>query len=194
MAPIKVCSLDGCSKPHQARGWCRKHYHRWRSTGDPLKTKSTPWGEAKHYLQEIVIPYQGNDCLTWPYGRCQSYGQTRVHGKTAFAHRVVCEAVYGPPPTPEHHAAHSCGKGSSGCVNPNHLRWATVVENHADKLEHGTHNRGERHPLAKLTESNVHEIRSLRGKATQVELGLRYGVARSIISRIQTGKRWSWLE
>ncbi|WP_142995505.1 hypothetical protein [Mycobacterium persicum] len=28
-----------CNKPAKKRGWCEMHYCRWRSTGDPLKTK-----------------------------------------------------------------------------------------------------------------------------------------------------------
>lgn len=29
------CSIDGCSLPVLARGWCRRHYQRWYQTGDP---------------------------------------------------------------------------------------------------------------------------------------------------------------
>ena len=25
----RPCSIDGCDAPHEARGMCRKHYHRW---------------------------------------------------------------------------------------------------------------------------------------------------------------------
>ena len=30
-----TCSIDGCSKPVNARSWCNTHYYRWRKTGDP---------------------------------------------------------------------------------------------------------------------------------------------------------------
>lgn len=36
------CSIDGCATPigpSGARGWCPKHYHRWRNNGDPLVTR-----------------------------------------------------------------------------------------------------------------------------------------------------------
>lgn len=29
------CSIDGCSSVVVARGWCNKHYLRWRYNGDP---------------------------------------------------------------------------------------------------------------------------------------------------------------
>lgn len=32
----RICSIKGCGKPLRARGWCVKHYNRWRRHGDPL--------------------------------------------------------------------------------------------------------------------------------------------------------------
>lgn len=44
--------------------------------------------------------------------------------------RLVCEAVWGPAPSPDHHAGHTCPDGENcRCVNPNHLRWMTPEEN-----------------------------------------------------------------
>lgn len=31
----KPCKIDGCSSPASGRGWCSKHYQRWRRHGDP---------------------------------------------------------------------------------------------------------------------------------------------------------------
>ena len=30
-----VCSVDGCGREVNARGWCERHYQRWRAHGDP---------------------------------------------------------------------------------------------------------------------------------------------------------------
>ena len=30
----KICSIEGCGKPHSARGWCVRHYDLWRRRGD----------------------------------------------------------------------------------------------------------------------------------------------------------------
>ena len=33
----RPCSIDGCAEMLVARGWCSKHYQRWRQHGDPLR-------------------------------------------------------------------------------------------------------------------------------------------------------------
>src|ERR1035437_6194985 len=33
---MRICSIDNCNQPHQAKGWCLKHWLRWRRRGDPL--------------------------------------------------------------------------------------------------------------------------------------------------------------
>lgn len=38
--PDRTCAVDGCDRSAHAGCWCGKHYHRWKSTGDPLKTLS----------------------------------------------------------------------------------------------------------------------------------------------------------
>jgi hypothetical protein len=36
---MRLCSIDGCQRPHLARGWCNLHYKRWWENGDPLDAK-----------------------------------------------------------------------------------------------------------------------------------------------------------
>lgn len=33
------CSISGCEGKHEARGWCKKHWYRWRRNGHPLKLR-----------------------------------------------------------------------------------------------------------------------------------------------------------
>lgn len=41
-----ACSVDGCQAPaNGGRGWCNRHYLRWRKTGDPL----TPTGRLPNW-------------------------------------------------------------------------------------------------------------------------------------------------
>ena len=189
---MKVCKIAGCSGKVFARGWCQKHYHRWWSHGDPLAGR-TPEGDCPRFLEENK-DYAGDECLIWPYGKDgHGYGQVWQGGRHRQAHIVMLELVAGLRPTPEHQAAHSCG--NRACVNPQHLRWATQSENEMDKLLHGTHNRGERNSMAKLTAAQVLEIRSLLEQGMpQKEIGGLYGVSQFAVRHIKTGRRWAWLE
>lgn len=194
MATPRICSIPGCGKPHKARGWCNAHWQRWNSHGSPL-AGGTAHGAALHYLHETVVPFTGSGCLNWPYGRIgNGYAQVTIDGKHELVSRVVCYIVYGQPPSPTHEAAHSCGKGHEGCVNPNHLRWATAVENAGDRVPHGTARRGERQNLAKLTEAQVREIRDLQGRIPQRTIAAHYGVKAGTVTSIFRRDSWAWVE
>ncbi len=197
MASPSICNVAGCNKPvHvQARGLCRAHYLRWHRSGDPIAggKMQAATGEALAYIERVVLSHDGDDCLLWPFSRSRGAAMIYVDGRNSRVGRIVCERVHGAPPTPAHHAAHSCGKDHLGCVNPNHLRWATPSENNQDKLDHGTGNRGERHNLAKLSERDVLEIRHLRGSASQSSIARRFGVSVSTVKDIHARRTWGWL-
>ncbi|RWL14840.1 MAG: hypothetical protein EOR57_31335 [Mesorhizobium sp.] len=154
--------------------------------------KKVPNGTCLRYFYDVVLPYDGAECLIWPFGKTSDgYGKIDVDGRTTRVSRVLCEKAHGPPPTPTHVAAHSCGKGRSGCVTKRHVRWATHQENEDDKSLHGTRPNGESHWFAKLTAAQVASIRALQGKATQKEIGEMFGVDRSLVGLIHNGKIWN---
>lgn len=196
-AKFKACSIDGCKgNAHYSacgcRGWCGKHYQRWQRLGDPL-AGGTFDGEPERYLSEVVLAYEGDECLPWPFGKSGGYGTIYIDGRSHLVHRRVCERVNGPPPTPEHDAAHSCGKGHEACCAKRHLSWKTHVGNMADKITHGTSNRGERHGSAKLTNGDVLAIRELQGQKLQREIAAQFGISTTCVSQIHRREIWGWL-
>lgn len=191
-----ICSVDNCSAPSRASGYCTKHYLRFRRHGDPLRVKNNipPRGEIWAFF-EAAKSYQGDDCLTWPFSRDgRGYGYLRLRGDGAFkkrpAHRAICEAVYGPPPDPTQLATHRCGNGHLGCVSPKHLKWATHKENMEDMVAHNRSTRGSKNPVAKLTADDVRKIRSLLGTMSQPAIARMFGVSQPNISCIKREISW----
>ncbi len=193
MANSRLCSIPGCGKRVKARGWCSSHYCRWAMHGDPIGG-GTHKGDAMRYYLDVVLVYHGSKCLIWPFARdSQGYGVVRSGGKSMRVHRKVCEAVNGPPQSPDHEAAHSCGKGHEGCCTRRHLEWKTKKENADDRLIHGTHNRGERQWGAKITEAQAREILALKGLIAQRHIAEMFSVSISIVGSIHSRRTWSWL-
>lgn len=193
MAERKICAAIGCDNRAYSKGFCRNHYHRWSRYGDALGGGTSP-GEPRRWLAAHV-GWTGDQCLMWPFAmRTGGYGRVHIRGRQQeYAHRIMCSLAHGPPPTPKHEAAHSCGNGPEGCVNPRHLRWDTAKGNAADRAIHGTENCGERNGQAVLTPEDVREIKSCGGLEPQWVTAQRYGVSRQTVSDIRRGKRWAHL-
>jgi hypothetical protein len=130
-------------------------------------------------------------CILFPFQRSKDgYARITVEGRLVFACRYICERFYGPPPTPKHQAAHSCGRGRDGCVNKRHVSWKTPKDNINDKREHGTLLLGSRHPMAKLSEAQVKEIKAKAAEVSRKDLAAMYGVKLPTINDIMRGTTW----
>jgi hypothetical protein len=199
MTEFKACSVGGCHKnAHQhsngRKGLCVSHYKRLLRHGDPLGG-GTPMGEPMRFIREIAVPYRGDECLIWPFGKWSNgYGVLNRRGPNIGAHRFICRLVNGEPPDITYDAAHSFGNGHLGCVNHRHLSWKTRSENLADRLLHGTHDRGERSVNAKLTDDNAKEILSLRGTISQTKIAKKFGVSQTCVSMIHRRLTWPHID
>lgn len=72
------------------------------------------------------------------------------------------------------------------------LEWCTSKENVAHCIKNGLQKlTGSFNPCSKLNEKQVAEIKKLKGTFTQRELGLRYGVSKTLIQYIHNGRNWT---
>lgn len=185
MAKSRLCSIPGCGKPHRAKGMCNPHYEIRRLQTKIGGAKPVYRGHVRQFYHDTVLPYEGDDCLIWPYNRGKKgYAVMMQDGKSLRISRVLCTEINGPPPTPKHHAAHTCGKGRDGCVTKGHLAWKTPSENEADKKIHGTFFVPS-FRKSKVDDAQVREIVALRGKMTQKAIGEKYGISGQAVSNIQ---------
>lgn len=107
--------------------------------------------------------------------------------KTCTVHRLVAEAFIGKRDHP-YEVAHNNGIRDDNRVC--NLRWALPVENSADRILHGTVPCGSRNGSAKLTPDQVLEILE-HVHISAGEFSRRFGVHRSTVSYIRTGRNWA---
>lgn len=82
----RECSIEGCGRSHDARGWCTMHYRRWKRNGDPLTrvvNRGDPAGSLSSHSER-----QG-ECLVWTGAMSRDgYGISKAGGKSMGAHRL----------------------------------------------------------------------------------------------------------
>lgn len=74
------CAIAGCSRKHNARGWCLLHYKRWKRTGDPNLVTVAPKGAG--------------------YLKPDGYRIHCIGGKDFREHRMIAEKALGKPLPP----------------------------------------------------------------------------------------------
>lgn len=166
--------------------------------------------QAQLKIEERSIPVPGPGCWLWlaTIGK-NGYGRNST-GKRSYqeAHRASYEAFRGNIPAGMC-VCHKCDTPT--CVNPDHLFLGTHQQNMMDRARkvacglrpaaknsrvngwrghtHGySYNRGQSNGKSKLTAEQVREIRSMAG--TQRQIAQRFGVSRSAINDILSGRNW----
>ena len=82
----RLCKIEGCEGRYEAKGFCIKHYKRYKRYGDPNKRLKKANGEGGH---------DGN-----------GYRIIYVKGKRIFEHRHVMQEHLGRKLSPEEHIHH----------------------------------------------------------------------------------------
>lgn len=131
----KECSVDGCTRPSWARGWCNTHYARARANG------GDPGGAAfrvpAHTVLEQWVASRDRSIgcwtdVTWE-AAVKGYPSIWVGDSSTFASHYVLRLDGFERPSPQFEALHSCD--NPPCVNPAHLHWGTRRENMLEKWD-----------------------------------------------------------
>lgn len=129
-------------------------------------------------------------CWFWRGGRYSNgYGEAKLNGKQITAHRLSFILHHGEIPE-DACVLHKCDMRS--CVNPEHLYLGDRKQNSKDMVSRKRSLKGEKQPMAKLTQDNIAEIKILRALGYKlVDIAKKYKVCHSTISLILSGKRWA---
>ena len=185
---MRICSINGCKNRHEAKGFCQKHYLRWKAHGEAV---NTPLNRDKSFQERFeekveLIPF--STCHWWIASVSRRYGQIRRNGKAVPAHRAAYELYIGPI-RQGMYVLHTCDHRL--CVNPDHLFLGTAQDNMDDMILKGRDKKahGSKHYSTKLTDKDILKIRSLSG-VSQKEIGRMFEVTQASISLIINNKNW----
>lgn len=139
-------------------------------------------------------PAGPDDCWEWTAGRYKrGYGAFWDGTIRTSAHRYGYTLKVGPIPDGLW-VLHRCD--NPPCQNPAHWFLGTAGDNNEDRHSKGRSQgpRGEQAGHARLSESQITEIRSLYLSGTpQREIADRYSISRPTVSGIVRGARWAHL-
>lgn len=139
-----------------------------------------------HEHLKHITPDQ-NGCWLWA-GSTESngYGRSKHQGEVWWVHRLSYTLHKGPIPNGLV-VCHACDVRN--CINPDHLFVGTIADNQRDMKIKGRAARGERSSSAKLTESDVRNIREDARPGWCIAEA--YGVSQTTISEVKSRKVWA---
>lgn len=129
------------------------------------------------------------------YKKPNKYGKTYlrvclcVAGRRYYesVHHLVLVAFVGPKPL-DMWGCHKDDNSSNNHVS--NLRWDTPTGNFEDRDANGKTAKGETHYCAKVTETQVAEIRAMKGVQSQRKIGEIFGLSQYAVWAIMNRKSW----
>ena len=146
------------------------------------------------FWSNVAVTRDPSECWPWVGGEFQGrggYGRFSVNGGGRRAHIVAYELANGPVP----HGImvrHACD--NPPCCNPAHLLCGTAADNSRDRSARGrsADRRGALHPLARLDEAAIGEIRKLAEMGRRhADIASEFGISRQHVGKIARRENWS---
>lgn len=134
-----------------------------------------------------------DECWEWTAARRRNYGVLGVGETTVNAHRLAYMLEH--ETEPDDNVLHTCD--NPPCCNPAHLYDGDQSENTRDWYDRQDAREkfeGESNPNAELTRADVVEIKRRLESTTVAALAEEYGVSRTTVSHISTGRNWEDVE
>lgn len=196
----RTCSVDGCHSTVLARGFCRKHYARFRKYGTtnlPPKPVKPPKPEPRQKGEDMLrqlIAIETDECVEWPRGRYPTgYGHIGNRGPGGgYTHREAMFLAGIAPAEGQTVVRHLCH--NPPCVNLRHLRWGTVQDNIDDRTDRGVWHeamkaRWQHSRSGQLSDWHRQQIKhyAMVGMP-QTAIGHRFGVSDYTIRKIIKGQ------
>ena len=137
MRDPQPCAVDGCEGRSESRGWCDKHYQRFKANGTPLRPD--PPSMEERYWARVIKGDSPDDCWGWSgstsgagYGQVERWEGNQRH--RTYAHRMSLQ-IHGVDIPEGMVVLHSCD--NPPCTNPRHLRVGTQLDNMRDARDKG---------------------------------------------------------
>ena len=186
------CSIDGCGKKATGKGFCSKHYTRFRLYGN-TEAKSFDHEPIEIRFWLCVDKKAEHECWLWKRpASSNGYGRIRAghRSKEVTAHRLSWVLHNNDEIPAGMVVMHKCD--NKLCVNPYHLQLGTYKDNTQDMISKG---RAKYKPLYGSTNGNAlldeEKVRLIKGsQESHAALARLLGVSASCIADIRKGRRW----
>lgn len=183
----RKCSKEDCDSRHYCKGYCIKHYRRFKKYGSPdaLKRRvGKGLGHIERFMAFVEVAESG--CWEWTGALCDGrYASFAIGRKFISGHRFAMEYLKGES-AEGLQVRHTCD--NMRCVNPDHLLAGTHQDNMDDKVERNRQVKGSAVSTAKINEGQAEEIRASTDPVKLI--AEKYGLCLSTVYRIKNGQHW----
>ena len=166
-----------------------KKSHRYLARKAGFDVPKLPTNKPKKTFWEQVE--KTKDCWFWKgkVDRC-GYGIYLINNFCHKSHRY-CYEITNNLKIGKQIAMHTCD--TPKCVNPDHIKLGTHVDNQKDKFNKNRQAKGEKIATSKLTQKDVFDARNTykNEKVTYKQLAAKYGVCKDTMQKAIRGINWS---